>query len=196
MRKAGGVLRQFAAGFPSAISSESLNSERITQTSAAKSRAAEGEPSHCPLFAEGLERAAQQIFRRILTADGGSRAAQGRCSQSSAAHGLPFRTAPRDGGIIRSTMHHSALFRGPEAPECLALCIRTKFFPPKVDFAGKSQVRRIPRTICPYRILYQFGLFFNRPETGQLKKNAENCEINAAIGAQPVFKTHSTRAYT
>jgi len=84
-------------------------------------------------------------------------------------------------------MHHSALFRGPEAPECLALCIRTKFFPPKVDFAGKSQVRRIPRTICPYRILYQFGLFFNRPETGQLKKNAENCEINAAIGAAARF---------
>ena len=97
---------------------------------------------------------------------------------------------------IRSTMHHSALFRGPEAPECLALCIRTKFFPPKVDFAGKSQARQVPRTICPYRILYQYGLFFNRPKAGQLKKNAENCEINAAIGAQPVFKTHSTRAYT
>ena len=27
---------------------------------------------HCPLFAEGLERAAQQIFRRIFAADGGS----------------------------------------------------------------------------------------------------------------------------
>ena len=66
-------------------------------------------------------------------------------------------------------MHHSALFRGPEAPECLALCIRTKFFPPKVDFAGKSQVRRIPRTILPISYFIPIRTFF-QPSRGRTIK--------------------------
>ncbi|HAY20103.1 MAG TPA: hypothetical protein DCY17_04840, partial [Clostridiales bacterium] len=61
------------------------------------------------------------------------------------------------------------------------------FFRRKLVLRANRRRDRFSERFCPYRILYQFGLFFNRPEAGQLKKNAENCEINAAIGAAACF---------
>ena len=65
MRKAGGVLRQFAAAFR-------LEFGKNNADIGCKIEGGGRRTEHCPLFAEGLERAAQQIFRRIFAADGGS----------------------------------------------------------------------------------------------------------------------------
>ena len=48
---------------------------------------------HCPLFAERLERAAQQIFRRIFAADGGSE--QRKKSAVKAQQRTGCRSVPR-----------------------------------------------------------------------------------------------------